>query len=361
MLRKSAPSKKPSLFWLLTVIAFGLAFIGLIAIYNASVIESYQTFGDKYHFVKQQSKWLMLAAVVYFSLSFVPSKVFEKTALPFFVVSLVFLVAVIIPGVGTKLLGARRWLDLGPISFQPSELIKISMVLYLSFWLKDSQPFKNFVVIIGACLGLIMLQPDLGTAVVVSSIGFTLYYLSGCEIKRVLMFLTGLLGFVVILIFSSPYRMDRLQTFLDPQSDPLGRSYHINQVLLGLGSGGFSGVGLGKSRQKYAYLPEATTDSIFTIIGEETGFVGGTILILMLLALCMVGFRIASQATDKHQRLIAAGIATLFASQTFVNISAMVALVPLTGVPLPLISYGGSALVSNFISLGILSSIAKNK
>ncbi len=154
--------------------------------------------------------------------------------------------------------------------------------------------------------------------------------------------------------------MERLKTFLEPTADPLGRSYHINQVLIGLGSGGFTGVGLGRSRQKYAYLPEATTDSIFTIVGEELGFIGGSVLIGMLLSLSLLAFRIAAKAPDQHQRLLAGGIALLFSAQTFVNLASMVALVPLTGVPLPLISYGGSSLISTFAALGILAGVARH-
>lgn len=143
-------------------------------------------------------------------------------------------------------------------------------------------------------------------------------------------------------------------------SDPLGRSYHINQVLLGLGSGGAFGVGLGRSRQKYAYLPEATTDSIFTIVGEELGFVGGVALIVLLLSISLLAFKIAASARDQHSRLLAAGVALFFSAQTFVNLSSMVALVPLTGVPLPLISYGGSSLITTFLALGILASVARH-
>ena len=254
---KSAP-KHSRYFAYLTGLALFISLIGLVAVYNASVVEAFNDFHDKYYFVKQQAAWLLLGLFFYFTASSLPLKFYKKIALPFLVVALLSLV------------------------------------------------------------------------------------------------LAGL-----FLIFSSSYRLERLKTFIEPTGDPLGRSYHINQVLLGLGSGGLFGVGLGRSRQKYAYLPEATTDSIFAIVGEELGLIGSLILIGLLLSLSLLAFRIAFLAPDQHGRLLAAGVAILFSAQTFVNLASMVAMVPLTGIPLPLISYGGSALVTTFAALGILASVAR--
>lgn len=353
-------TKRNHLFFLITILSLVISLIGLIVVYNASVVEAFTDFSDRYYFAKQQLVWLGLGLVVYFITSRLSSKHLKKISLIFFVLSLIAMIMVLIPGIGLRLQGARRWISLGFFRFQPSELLKISLVIYLATWLETPKDTKKFAVLLAVCLGLIMLQPDLGTAVIIATLGFGLFYLSGSAIKEIVLFFACLIAGVVILIIASPYRLERLKTFLDPTSDPLGRSYHINQVLIGLGSGGLSGVGLGRSRQKYSYLPEATTDSIFTIVGEELGFIGGVLLIALLLSLSLLAFRVASQAGDQFSRLIAAGVALLFSTQTFVNLASMVALVPLTGVPLPLISYGGSSLVTTFLALGILAGVARH-
>lgn len=352
--------KRRPYFALLTGLSFLISLIGLVAVYNASVVEAFNNFHDKYYFVKQQAAWLFLGLVIYFVASSLPLAFYKKIALPFLVVALFSMILVLIPGLGLRLQGARRWLPLGFFRFQPSELLKVGLVVYLASWLTTNREMKKLAFLLAVCLGLIMLQPDLGTAVVVAMIGFGLFYISGAKTRDLLLVVLTLVSAGLFLIFSSSYRLERLKTFIEPTADPLGRSYHINQVLLGLGSGGLFGVGLGRSRQKYAYLPEATTDSIFTIIGEELGFVGGLILISLLLSLSLLAFRIALSASDQHGRLLAAGVAIFFSAQTFVNLASMVAIVPLTGIPLPLISYGGSALVTTFAALGILASVAKN-
>lgn len=345
----------------LTIFLTGLLIgcFGLVAIYDASVIDAFRTFGDKFHYVRQQAVWLVLGAVMASITANIPVTWLKKYAPVLYGLTIILMVVVLIPGIGSKFLGARRWILLGPVVFQPSELLKITLALYLARWMETEKSIKQFLPLLGLNLGLIMLQPDLGTAIIVVGVAFMIYYLSGAPIKKILTF--SLLLFVVIgvLILSSPYRLNRLKTFMDPMSDPLGTSYHINQVLYGLGSGGWSGVGLGRSRQKYAYLPEATTDSIFVIIAEEFGFVGSTLLILALVALLLASFKVSLNVTDKFDKLLASGISLLFLIQIFVNLSSMAALIPLTGVPLPFISYGGSSLVTNFIALGLLINISK--
>lgn len=354
-------TKRNHYFAFITVLSLFISLIGLVVVYNASVVEAFNDFHDRYFFAKQQLAWLSIGLVVYFLVSRLTPKYFKKIAPTFFVLSLLSMILVLVPGIGLRLQGARRWISLGFFRFQPSELLKTSLVVYLASWLETPKEIKKFAILLAVCLGLIMFQPDLGTAVIVATLGFGLYYLSGSKIGEIILFFSCLVAGAAILILASPYRFERLKTFLDPTSDPLGRSYHINQVLIGLGSGGFSGVGLGRSRQKYAYLPEATTDSIFTIVGEELGFVGGVLLIALLLSLSLLAFRIASRAKDQYHRLLAAGVALLFSAQTFVNLASMVALIPLTGVPLPLISYGGSSLITTFLALGILAGVARQQ
>ncbi len=340
-------------------IGIAVACFGLLAIFDASVIDAYRTFGDKFHYVKQQALWLCVGIIAALVASSIPLDWIKKNAHIFYAATLFLMVLVVIPGIGSKFLGARRWLVLGPAILQPSELLKIAFAIYLAKWLEMDRNIKQFLLLVGINSLLIMLQPDLGTAIIIIGVSFLVYYLSGAKLKEIFSFSAILLTAISLLILTSPYRLNRVKTFMDPTTDPLGTSYHINQVLYGLGSGGMGGVGLGRSRQKYAYLPEATTDSIFVIIAEEFGFIGSSLLILVLVGLTLASFRIALSVNDKFDKLLASGISLLFLLQIFVNLSSMVALTPLTGIPLPFISYGGSSLVTNFISLGLLINISK--
>lgn len=353
-------SQKKSFDWVFAGLVVALTLFGLVMVFDASVIEAYQQFGDKYYFVKSQAVWAVLGFLVLFAASIFPHKILDKVALPIFIVSIGLLVAVLIPGIGLKVQGARRWIDLGFTTLQPSELAKLGVTIYFASWLSKHQRFLPFAFITAVVLGLILLEPDMGTAVIVGLIGFTLYFLSGAPFKNIV--LTGLIGFGlgVILILLSPYRLNRLKTFLDPSIDPLGASYHVRQVLIALGSGGVYGQGIGRSRQKYQYLPEATTDSIFAVIAEETGFIGATVVVLALLGLTRRGFRITVSAKTGFSKLLAAGITSWFTYQTLINLSAMVALLPLTGVPLPFISYGGSSLVTMLLASGIMLNISRH-
>jgi cell division protein FtsW len=357
MLRlKGTHNRLPSTILIAGII---IACFGLLAIYDASVVDAFRTFGDKFHYVKQQSIWIVLGIIVAMITASIPIQLIKKYAHILYGISLFLMVIVLIPGIGTKLLGARRWIDIGFTVIQPSELLKITLAIYLAKWLEQERSLKNFLILLGVNLVLIMLQPDLGTALITIAVSFMVYYLSGAKIKEIFTFSAVLAVAVGALILLSPYRMDRMKTFMDPTNDPLGASYHINQVLYGLGSGGVSGVGLGKSRQKYAYLPEATTDSIFVIIAEEFGFIGSSLFILTLIGLLAASFKVALNVHDKFDKLLSSSITLLFLIQIFVNLSSMVALVPLTGVPLPFISYGGSSLITNFIALGLLINISK--
>lgn len=336
-----------------------VACFGLLAIYDASVVDAYRTFGDKFHYVKQQSIWIIIGIIVAVITAYVPMQLIKKYTHIIYGFTLFLMVAVLIPGIGSKFLGARRWIDIKYAVIQPAELLKITLTIYLAKWLTQERSLKYFLTFLGVNLLLIMLQPDLGTALITVGVSFMIYYLSGARIKEIFSFSIVLAIAISSLVIFSPYRMDRIKTFIDPTNDPLGASYHINQVLYGLGSGGVSGVGLGRSRQKYAYLPEATTDSIFVIIAEEFGFIGSGLFILALIGLLTASFKVALNVHDKFDKLLSSGISLLFLLQIFVNLCSMVALIPITGVPLPFISYGGSNLVTNFIALGLLINTAK--
>lgn len=340
---------------------FGLTIFGLFMIYDASSYVAFRDFGDKYNYIKGQSMWALLGFVALFAASFFDYKRFYNLALPILLISIGLLILVFIPGLGIQALGASRWIDFGFFVIQPSEVAKLALVIYLSAWFstKEKGRLLAFLLLIGVVLGLIMLQPDMGTAVIIFGVAAMLYFLSGASVLHLLTIIpvVGVMGFV--LIITEPYRLSRLSTFLNPGQDIQASSYHLRQILIALGSGGLFGVGLGNSLQKYAYLPEATTDSIFAIIAEEIGFVGVLVVISIILFIIYSGFSIAMNAKDNFGKLLAGGITTFLAIQTVVNLGAQTALIPLTGVPLPFLSYGGSALVVNLFSIGILLNISR--
>ncbi len=336
-----------------------LTVLGLVAVADASAPQALNYFSDELYFVKQQAVWALIGVVLMFLLSFVNYKIWERFATPLFFINVLLLIAVLIPGVGTSLLGARRWLILGSLSFQPSELVKLTLAIYIAkLASRDKKPLAYFLPVL-LVTGLIMIQPDLGTTIVILIEALIQIFVSGVGL---LYFASaGLFAFVssLLLIFTSPYRRDRLTTFMHSTTDPLGTAYHIKQVLLALGSGGLLGVGLGNSRQKYLFLPEAATDSVFAIIGEELGFIGTLILLAIFIFLIFSGIKIAASAPDKFSRVLAMGITVWIGSQVFLNVGSMVAVIPLTGIPLPFISYGGTSLTMVLIATGILLNISR--
>lgn len=349
-------------YWLLSAI-FLLSLFGLLMIFEASAVSAYQEFGDKFYFVKEQAKWLAIGSLGLIIFLFLDYHFLYNLAVPLLVFTILALAAVFIPGIGVRALGAARWLNFRIFSFQPAELAKLSLAIYLSAWFSSQEKgrLRAFLVLLAIVLGPIVLEPDLGTAVIIAGEALVLYFVANHPIFHFLLLLpVGLLAFLGLSVIT-PYRFKRLITFFNPQFDPLGASYHIRQVLLALGSGGLTGIGLGKSRQKYLFLPEATTDSIFAIVAEEFGFLGASFLVLLFLFVVWRGFFIARRAPDRFGRFLALGITAWFAIQAMVNLGAMVVLLPLTGAPLPLVSYGGSSLVITLLGMGILLNISSQQ
>jgi len=346
--------------WLL-VTTLLLSAIGIIMVYDSSVAIALRDFSNPYHFVREQVKWLVLGFAAFTLFSRIPYETWRRVALPGLVVTLALLLAVFIPGIGVRALGAHRWLNFGLFILQPAELAKLIMVMYLSAWFstKEHGRLVAFLLLVGMVVGLIVLEPDLGTAVTILLTAVSLYFISGAPMRHFLVLLPILATGVGGLAIAQPYRLRRLMTFINPDLDPLGASYQIRQAILALGSGGLFGVGLGKSRQKYEYLPEANTDSIFAILGEETGFVGALIVSGLLLFLVWRCYKIAKRIHEPFGKLFSLGVGSWIGIQALINMSAMVALLPLTGVPLPLISYGGSNLVITLGALGIVYNISK--
>lgn len=340
-------------------LTLAVALFGLLMVYNASVAEAFALFSDKYYFARQQAQWLAGGIMIMAAAFLVPLDWLKKMAPLVLLTAIGLLVLVLIPGWGTQALGARRWLNLFGFQLQPTEPAKLALLIYLAAWLEQPRPLVHFLLILALFLGLIMLQPDLGTALVLISAAVLVFYAAGAPILSLA--LIGLLGLAAGagLILSSPYRKERLLTFLNPLRDPLGSSYHIRQALIAIGSGGWWGLGLGESRQKYQFLPQVTTDSIFAVIAEETGFIGAGLLILALGVIIWRGLKIARRAPDRFSALTATGIAAWLGLQIGINLGAMLALLPLTGVPLPLISYGGSSLVTGLAGIGLLLNISR--
>lgn len=338
-----------------------LSFIGLFFIFESSSIRSFNEFSDSFHYFKLQTVWLILAMAMMFFFSLFDYHKLYYFAFFLMTGTIMLLIMVLIPGFGYSAGGAKRWLDLGIFNIQPTELSKFSVIIYLSSWFihKERKRFFSFLFLLGLLIFLIMLQPDMGTAIIIFSLAITMYLLAGFNTLHIIGLIPAVLMVFYFLVKISPYRFNRLLSFFDPSRDPLGISYHINQILISLGNGGIFGQGFGISRQKYLFLPEAHTDSIFAIIGEEFGFIGGLIIILLFLFFSYRIFKLIEAAPDRFGKLLASGIFAFFNWQFLINLAGMVNLIPLTGVPLPFISYGGSNLLVSFICVGIILNIEK--
>lgn len=345
--------------FLLTVL---ISSLGLLFVFESSVAESFLTFGTAYHYVKSQAMWLALGYVILFVASFTPIKLWKKFSPIFFFGALITLVLVFIPHIGLKLNGANRWFSLfGLVTIQPVEFAKLALVTFFATWMTKHQRLMPFAFLTSMPTLLLILQPDLGSTLIFLAIAFGMYFVAGGEMKYIFTIAVVGLLFVTIAIFSSPYRLQRVTTFFNPELDPLGSSFHIRQITLALGQGGWFGQGIGESKQKHNYIPEASSDSILAIVAEEIGFIGVITISFIYLAYIITGFRISLKyEAGSFEYLLGLGITIWFSAQTLLNIAAVVALVPLTGIPLPLFSSGGSALVMIMLATGILIKLAKS-
>lgn len=342
---------------------FVLTIFGLFMIFDASSFVAYRDFADKYHYVKDQFFWVILGFIALTFFSYFDYHRLYSLAIYILCVALILLILVFVPGIGVYLLGANRWIDTGIFILQPAEFVKLALAIYLAAWFSNKEKGRifAFLLLMGLVLGLVMLEPDMGTTIVILSSAFVIYFLSGANIVYLSMIvpILAFLGFLLIKI--SPYRVKRLEAFLNINESVESSSYHVKQILISLGAGGLTGVGFGNSIQKYAYLPESTTDSIFAIIAEELGFIGATALILFFIFIFGRCFYIAVNARDNFGKLLGGGITTFLAVQAIINLAAQTSLVPLTGIPLPFLSYGGSSLIVDLAAVGILLNISKNK
>ncbi len=344
---------------LIFILVIALSIFGLLMVGSSSVVDAARNFNDKWYYFRLQAMWtgLGVSALIFFS-NF-DHRTLQKYSFALFIISTVLLVLVLIPGIGTKILGARRWINFG-VSIQPSEIAKLFSAVYFANLLTKTNKNLQFIFTMLLTCGLIMLEPDLGTTLVIIGMGFILYFGSGGKLSY--LFGAAAAGLLVVgaLILVSPYRLNRVKSYLDVSHDPQGSSYQIRQALIALGSGGILGQGIGQSKQKYTFLPESTTDSIFAIIGEELGFIGGFMVLASFLILLTLGLKVAKNAKTKFSSNLATALTAILGFQAFINISAITALVPLTGIPLTFISYGGSALVIMLSAAGMLINIAKS-
>lgn len=350
--------------YLLMVAVAALLIIGLMMIYSATFALGYQLFQQPTYFFIRQLLWMGIGMLALIMFANVEYHVWQRFAVPLMVVNLGLLVLVLV--IGQVHFGAQRWLFNG--SVQPSELSKLIIMIYIAAWLsskgeqirKVTYGLAPFAILMGAIIGLVVLQQDLSTAMLIGVTALAMFFIAGGNLLQ--MTLSGILGTVtlVMLISRSPYRLARIAAFLDPlNGDPMGNGYQIRQILIALGSGGITGLGLGASRQKFGYIPASHTDGIFAILGEELGLIGCLVVMALFAFLAYRGFKIAMAAPDAFGAVLASGITCSLIFQVLVNIGVVTASLPFTGVPLPFISFGGSSLVISMASIGLLLAISR--
>ena len=365
---RPAPPKRLSRIYagLLAVIAC-LSLIGLVMVLSASSVVALDDYGSSWYVVTRQAMWLAVGTIACVVVLRVDYHRWRRLAAPALVASGILLVLVLVPGVGLQVNGASRWLGYGPLSLQPSELAKLTVLLFVAdllarraAWMDDARLTLVPVTVVFLSIAvLVMAQPNLGTTLLLGAIVLSMLWVAGTPlIPLSTLAVAGAIGATGLALWA-PYRRARVLAFLDPMADYQNGGYQNVQSLVGVASGGITGSGLGQSRAKWGFLPEAHTDFIFAIIGEELGLVGALVVVALFVALCILGARAALLAPDRFGMLIAAGVTVWFGVQAFVNIGAVIGILPITGVPLPFVSYGGSSLLFSMIGAGLLLNVAR--
>ena len=352
----------------LLFITFSLMGIGIVMLYSSSSIMAQQRFGDSMYFVKKQMLFAMIGmAVLILSKNF-PYVVYRRLVYLILSVSLLSLIIVLLPKIGYRVGGARRWLRFGPLSLQPAEFAKLALIIYISYSLaKKKERVQEFFVgylphllVTAAFVGLVVMQPDLGSAVTFSVLVFLLLFIAGVRLRYLLATALTLAPLLALAIAQTTYRWERLLAFLNPWRDPSDTSFQLLHSLLALGSGGPFGVGLGSGQQKLFYLPEPHTDFILAVIGEETGIVGVSLVLFLYALLVYKGVKISLKAPDRYGTYLAFGLTLIIGLQALINSAVVMGLLPTKGLPLPFISYGGSSLLTNLTAMGILLNISSH-
>lgn len=354
--------------YLLLGLVIALLIVGSVMVFSSSYVWADYKYGDAFFFLKRQLLFVGVGIIAMFFLMMTPYGVWKRYAKLILLGCFILLGLVLIPGVGLVRGGAQSWIGVGAFSIQPSEFMKLGLVMFLSTYLTFNQKYitsfkKGFfpsIILVFTAFGLIMLQPDLGTGVVLVLTCMVLIFTAGAKLTHFFGLASiGVVAFL-FLIISAPYRIKRITAFINPWEDPLGDGFQIIQSLYAIGPGGLMGVGLGDSIQKYFYLPEPQTDFIYAILAEELGFIGGTVVIILFVLLFWRGIKIALTTQDEFGRYLALGITSMLSIQVMINISVVIGLIPVTGITLPFLSYGGSSLTLTLCAVGILLNISRS-
>lgn len=353
----------------LLIVTITLALVGLVMVFSASAVVAGNRFHDSGYFLKRQLAWLTFGFLLLHLASHIDYVWWKRLSIPLLGLMSVLLVMVLIPSLGVAAKGARRWLRLGPISIQPAEMVKLVAVIYLAAYLtKKEERLASFssgllpaLIVVAVLSGLVLLEPDLGTVVVMGLVTVGLLFLGGARISHLLMLGLCAVPVVLVLVLGSSYRRQRLMTFLAPWKDASDAGFQITQSFLAFGSGGPFGVGLGEGKQKLFFLPEAHTDFVLALVGEELGLVGTAAIILLFALFVVRGFQIAARARMPFGRYLGMGITLLIGIQALVNACVVTGLLPTKGLTLPFVSYGGSSLVISLIGVGILLNISRDR
>jgi cell division protein FtsW len=345
-----------------------LVSVGVVMVYSASAILAADRFGDPYYFLKRQLFWAVLGLGGLWAALALDYTRLERAALPLLAVATLLLVLVLVPPFGQAINGTRRWLRFGIVSFQPVELAKLAYVIYLAGYLaRAGERIHDFrrgllqPVLVGAALAaLVLRQPDLGNSFTLMALAFMLLFLAGALPRHLLLVAVPALPVLAVAVYVAPYRWRRVLTFLNPEADPLRSGFQIIQSYLAIGSGGLLGRGLGGSKQKLFYLPEPHTDFVFSVIGEELGLVGGLAVVALFMVLIWRGLRVGLRAPDLFGAYLALGITAMLATEAIVNLGVVTGSLPTKGLPLPFISFGGSALFTTLLATGILLNISQH-
>lgn len=356
-------SARSSIFLIVAI----LVSVGIVMIYSASSIYAYNKMGDSLYYLKRHLMYLLIGLAMMLIAMLIDINKLKALAKPIMLFSMILLVLVLIPHIGKETAGARRWFRFGPMNFQPSEFAKIAMILYMADVIsRKGIAIKEFlygyipaVVVLGLMVGLVLLEPDLGTAITISAISLVMLYVGGVRASYIVALFLASLPLLYALLFRVSYRRQRIMAFLNPWADKRGTGFQIIQSFIALGSGGLFGVGLGQSRQKLFYLPASHTDFIFSIIGEELGFIGTASIVVLFTLFVWQGMKVVFKAIGSFERLLSLGIVSLIALEAIINIGVTAGALPTKGLPLPFISYGGSGLIFHLVAVGLLLNVAK--
>ncbi|HEV8307005.1 MAG TPA: putative lipid II flippase FtsW [Methylomirabilota bacterium] len=360
--------RKVSPDYFLFLVVLGLLGLGVVMVYSSSAILAMDRFHDPYFFLKKQCFWAVLGLGVLWSVMSVDYRRWRSFVFPLMAVAFALLFLVLIPPFGQEINGTRRWLRWGPFSFQPTELAKLALVLYLADFLARRQVtlerfWRGFfppLLVTGAMAALIMRQPDLGSSVALVAVILCMLFQAGARLSHMALVGAAAVPVIVVAVTGASYRLRRVFAFLDPWADPRGAGFQIIQSYLALGGGGLTGRGLGESKQKLFYLPEPHTDFIFAIVGEELGFVGAVVTVALFSLLLWRGVRIGLRVADPFGALAALGITAMLTTQALVNLGVVVGLLPTKGLPLPFVSFGGSSLLVAMAGVGVLLNISQH-